>query len=125
MTTTSRTRTPKAKTRRRPRPPLPPDVTAELRELNNGVRDMLTPAELADMLDVGERTIQRRCHAKEWPHHRLPGRGPAGKVRFTADDVREILALLKLARVAAPVTPARRSTSQRPDATTPRRRKAS
>ena len=93
------------------RPSLPPDVTAELREIEATARAMLTPAELAAMLDIGERTIQRRCHAKQWPHHRLPGRGPAGKVRFTADDVREILDLMRLERVAVPVTPRRRKAS--------------
>lgn len=107
------TRTPKAEKvkasktadnhRPRPRPILPPDVTAELREIDANVRAMITPAELADMFDIGERTVQRRCHAREWPHHRLPGRGPAGAVRFTADDVRAIVDLLKSDRIVVPV----------------------
>lgn len=85
------------------RPTLPPDVTAELQDMDAAVRSMITPTELAAMLNIGARTVQRKCHNREWPHHRLPGRGPAGAVRFTSDDVAAIVALLAQDRIIVPV----------------------
>jgi hypothetical protein len=97
-----------------PRPPLPLDVTPELADLATAVRAMITPGELAKILGVAERTVQRRCAARQWPHHRIPGRGPAGAVRFTADDMRQIMDLLAQDAVVVAV----------PAKTAPRRRRA-
>lgn len=54
----------------------------------------ITAFELAQRLGVGERTVQRRCRDREFPHMRI-GRS----IRFNARQVEEIDSIVNRERV--------------------------
>lgn len=93
--------------------PTPDEMTAEVKALDDLLRSYLEAPQLAGMLRVGVRTVQRKAQTGEWPHHRFPGRGTADMIRFSPDDVREILELVKRERQPVRVPAAKRTTKPR------------